>query len=118
MNKYLLLAIMMLFGMALKAQKDSTSTYQNTANRLMETDRKIRNAARLLTEQVKREAAMLQFERDALWEMSGGQGLSIPPENPTRGWGGSSLHRKIDLPPMPPPPSAALTPFAPYDGDY
>lgn len=41
MNKYLLLAIIMLFGATLKAQKDSTNTYQNSANRMMETDRKL-----------------------------------------------------------------------------
>lgn len=41
MNKYLLLAIIIFCGGVLKAQKDSTNTYQNSAIRLMETDRKL-----------------------------------------------------------------------------
>lgn len=41
MNKYLLLAIIMFSGVFLKAQNDSTNTYQNSANRMMDTDRKL-----------------------------------------------------------------------------
>jgi hypothetical protein len=41
MNKYFLLAIIMLCGATLKAQNDTTNSYQNSANRMMETDRKL-----------------------------------------------------------------------------
>lgn len=41
MNKYLLLTIIIFCGTILKAQKDSTNIYQNTANRMMEADRKL-----------------------------------------------------------------------------
>jgi hypothetical protein len=47
-----------------------------TAKALLELNKKTRHAARLLTEQVRREAALLQFERDALVEAGGDKNWS------------------------------------------
>lgn len=41
MNRYILLSAFLLFSTVLKAQKDTTNTYQNTALRMMQTDRKL-----------------------------------------------------------------------------
>ena len=50
---------------------DDTPKYNPKARTLLEMDQKRRNAARLLAQQVRSEAALLQFERDALWEAGG-----------------------------------------------
>ena len=52
--------------------------------------KKARNAVRLLTEQVRKEAAMLQFERDALMDAGGEESHSDVLGGAT-GWGGAKL---------------------------
>ena len=79
-----------------------------SAKAKMAVDKKTRNAARLLTEQIRNEAALLQFERDALYEARGGSGSDV------LGWGGSRLNPRTEPPLLPPPPSL---PEAEY-GDY
>lgn len=80
---------------------------------MLEVDKKARNAARLLTEQVRTEAALLQFERDALYEARQGEEGRASGE---LGWGGSRLDPTMEPPPLPPPPTvpAGATDF----GDY
>jgi len=56
-----------------------------TARATLEVNKKARNAVRLLTEQVRKEAAMLQFERDALKDAGGGE------VDGAKGWGGASI---------------------------
>jgi len=54
---------------------DDMPKWNPNARLFLELDKKRRNAARLLTEQVRTEAAMLQFERDALWEAEEKDGM-------------------------------------------
>ena len=77
---------------------------------MIDLDKKARNAARLLTEQVRNEAALLQFERDALYEARGGGQSGV------LGWGGSRLNPRMEPPPLPPPPSLPAQNFD--AGDY
>mmetsp|Transcript_2849 Transcript_2849/g.3410 ORF Transcript_2849/g.3410 Transcript_2849/m.3410 type:complete len:93 (+) Transcript_2849:2231-2509(+) len=69
--------------------------YSPTARTYLELDKKKRNAARLLSEQIRTEAALLQFERDAFWEAGG----NVDDED--GGWSGKSLEKIIEPPPMP-----------------
>ena len=57
------------------------------AKALLALDKKKRQAATLLAEQIRKEAAMLQFERDALKNT----------------WGGGGMAPATELPPLPPP---------------
>ena len=78
---------------------------------MIDLDKKARNAARLLTEQVRNEVALLQFERDALYEVRGGGNSSV------LGWSGSRLDPILEPPPLPPPPSRPEQEY--FDGgDY
>ena len=81
----------------------------------MEVDKKTRNAARLLTDQVRSEAALLQFERDALFEAKECSGSEDV--NSVLGWGGSHMGTAMEPPPLPPPP---ILPEgdSDSDGDY
>jgi len=88
--------------------------WDSSAKALLELDKKTRHAARLLSEQVRTEAALLQFERDALWEASGEGVIDV---NGEFGWGGSSLDNTIEPPPMP-PPSMLLEVVVDQPGDY
>eukprot|EP01083_Nonionella_stella_P026216 72133_1 len=75
------------------------------ARSYLELDKKRRNAARLLTEQIRTEAALLQFERDAFWE-SGGH------VDQYSGWSGGAMDSVIEPPPMP-----RIAPSKSGDGD-
>lgn len=73
-----------------------------SAKALLELDVKKRNAARILAGQVRAEAALLQFERDALWEagfQSGEKNSSCTNED--LGWSGKGIGTQIE-PPNPP----------------
>ena len=60
-----------------------------SARAMLEVNKKARNAVRLLTEQVRTEAAMLQFERDALMDAGGGKADILAG---AKGWGGAPMN--------------------------
>lgn len=74
------------------------------AQAFLDLNKKTRKAARLLTEQVKTEAALLQFEPDALLEAYGAKPGSLPLRG-ARGCGGRGLNTSIGPPPTSRPPS-------------
>lgn len=79
---------------------DDMPSWDPSAKSLLELDKKKRNAARLLAEQVRTEAALLQFERDALWEARGDAVVSAG----KGGWSGAGVDAVIEPPPQPTTP--------------
>jgi hypothetical protein len=69
------------------------------AKAVLEVDKKKREAARLLAGEIRKEAALLQFERDALWN-TWGKGLK-PESHLANAF--EDVFSPNDLPPMPPP---------------
>jgi len=71
---------------------DDIPTWDSSARDVLHIDKKRRNAIQLLTEQVRTQASMLQYERDALLEAGG---LS---EEKEVGWGGQGIETVIEPP--------------------
>ena len=65
------------------------------ARAYLELGKKRRNAARLLTDQIRSEAALLQFERDAYYEAGDNKDV----KDVAIGWSGSALDEQIEPPP-------------------